>query len=241
MWLSPQAKIFFGKSFGKFFPGFWKIFSKKFHNSDGAFPESTPAKVPPNHLEKVFHFFPNFFQNGHCPGVHTVSGASEESRTNRLEKFGKNVFYERRSYGGSVGDSCLLHMFEKTLRHRIIPLEPDERRDASTESSAGDVQCTRTKSPWPLGPSPSQRVHYAVPVVRLVLRACERYTYPVYSYHHLRDWKNRRPELAHSRRQSRLVVKLRYLYHPQWWIVTVLTFLYNVIDTIPNMPIDITT
>lgn len=179
--IKSSGQNFFGKSFGKFFPGFWKIFSKKFHNSDGAFLESTPPRVPPNRLEKVFHFFPNFFQNGDSAGVHTVSGASEQSCTNRLEKFGKNVFYERRSYGGSVGDSCLLHMFEKTLRHRISPLEPDERRDASTESSAGDVQCTRTKSLWPLGPSPSQRVHYAVPVVSLVLRSCERYLPPRYS------------------------------------------------------------
>lgn len=191
--IKSSSQNFFGKSFGKFFPGFWKIFSKKFHNSGGAFPESTPAKVPPNRLEKVFHFFPNFFQNGHCPGVHTVSGASEASRTNCWKKFGKNVFYERRSCGGSVGDSCLLHMFEKTPRHRIVPLEPDERRDASTESSAGDVQCTRTKSPWPLGPSPSQRVHYAVPVVSLVLRSCERYIYPVYSYHCSKDCKKNGP------------------------------------------------
>lgn len=179
--IKSSSQNFFGKSFGKFFPGFWKIFSKKFHNSDGAFQWSTPPRVPPNRLEKVFHFFPNFFQNGHCPGVHTVSGAKRVPCTNRLEKFGKNVFYERRSYGGNVAGACLLHMFEKTLRHRIVPLEPDERRDASTESSAGDVQCTRTKSPWPLGPSPSQRVHYAVPVARLVLRSCERYLTPVYS------------------------------------------------------------
>lgn len=157
--IKSSGQNFFGKSFGKFFPGFWKIFSKKFHNSDGAFSESTPPRVPPNHLENFFHFFPNFFQNGDSAGVHAVSGAKRVPCTNRLEKFGKNVFYERRSYGGSVGDSCLLHMFEKTLRHRISPLEPDERRDASTESSAGDVQCTRTKSLWPLGPSPSQRVH----------------------------------------------------------------------------------
>lgn len=88
------------------------------------------GESPKNILEKVFHFFPNFFQNVHCPGVHATHVAGEASRTNRLEKFGKNVFYERRSYGGSVGDSCLLHMFEKTLRHRIVPLERDERRDA---------------------------------------------------------------------------------------------------------------
>lgn len=191
--IKSSSQNFFGKSFGKFFPGFFQIFSKKFHNSGGAFPESTPAKVPQNRLEKVFHFFPNFFQNGHCPGVHTVSGAKRVPCTNRLEKFGKNVFYERRSYGGSVCDSCLLHMFEKTFRHRIVPLEPDERRDASTESSAGDVQCTRTKSPWPLGPSPSQRVHYAAPVVSLVLRSCERYLYPVYSYHCSQDCKKNGP------------------------------------------------
>lgn len=179
--IKSSSQNFFGKSFGKFLPGFFQIFSKKFHNSCGAFPESTPAKVPPNRLEKVFHFFPNFFQNGHCPGVHTNNVADVWSRTNCWKKFGKNAFYERRSYGGSVGDSCLLHMFEKTLRHRIVPLEPDERRNASTESSAGDVQCTRTKSPWPLGPSPSQRVHYAVPVASLVLRSCERYLTPGYS------------------------------------------------------------
>lgn len=139
------------------------------------------AESPAKSFGKSFPFFPNFFQNGDCPGVHTVSGAKRVPCTNCLEKFGKNAFYERRSYGGSVGDSCLLHMFEKTLRHCIVPLEPDERWDASTESSAGDVQCTRTKSPWPLGPSPSQRVHYAVPVVRLVLRSCERYLTPGYS------------------------------------------------------------
>lgn len=179
--IKSSGQNFFGKSFGKFFPGFWKIFSKKFHNSEGAFSESTPPRVPPNRLEKVFHFFPNFFQNGDSAGVHAVSEAKRWSCTNRLEKFGKNVFYERRSYGGSVGDSCLLHMFEKTLRHRISPLEPGERQDASTESSAGDVQCTRTKSLWPLGPSPSQRVHYAVPVASLVLRSCERYLPPRYS------------------------------------------------------------
>lgn len=191
--IKSPGQNFFGKSFGKFFPGFWKIFSKKFHNSDGAFYWSTPPRVPPNHLEKVFHFFPNFFQNGHCPGVHAIHVAERCPCTNHLEKFGKNVFYERRSYGGNVAGACLLHMFEKTLRHRIVPLEPDERRNASTESSAGDVQCTRTKSPWPLGPSPSQRVHYAVPVVSLVLRSCERYIYPVYSYHCSKDCKKNGP------------------------------------------------
>lgn len=165
----------FGKSFGKFLPVFFQKFSKKFHNCGGVLSQNAPSMGDQNHLEKVFHFFPNFFQNGDCTGVHTVSWSNEESRTNCLEKFGKNVFYERRSYGGSVGDSCLLHMFEKTLRHRIVPLEPDERLGANTESSDGDVQCTQTKSPWPLGPSPSQRVHYAVPVVGLVLRSCERY------------------------------------------------------------------
>ena len=218
--IKSSSQKFFGKSFGKFFPVFWKIFSKKFHNSDGAFQWSTPPRVPPNRLENFFHFFPNFFQNGHCPGVHANNVASEESRTNRLEKFGKNVFYERRSYGGNVAGACLLHMFEKTLRHRIVPLEPDERRDASTESSAGDVQCTRTKSPWPLGPSPSQRVHYAVPVARVNPRTCERYTSPHTTYHHPKDYKNIRLVLAHSRRISRLVViyyiLLRYLYHSQW-------------------------
>lgn len=222
--IKSSSQNFFGKSFGKFFPDFWKIFSKKFHNSDGAFPESTPAKVPPNHLEKVFHFFPKFFQNGHCPGVHAINVAKRVPCTNRLEKFGKNVFYERRSYGGSVGDSCLLHMFEKTLRHRIVPLEPDERRDASTESSAGDVQCTRTKSLWPLGPSPSQRVHYAVPVVSLVLRSCERYLTPVYS-HCTRTTAPKTAKRIGPRDNSKTHTRvwwyfhinlLCYLYHSQW-------------------------
>lgn len=222
--IKSSSQNFFGKSFGKFFPGFWKIFSKKFHNSGGAFPESTPPKVPPNRLEKVFHFFPNFFQNGDCTGVHTVSGAKRVPCTNRLEKFGKNVFYERRSYGGNVAGACLLHMFEKTLRHRIPPLEPGERRDASTESSAGDVQCTRTKSPWPLGPSPSQRVHYAVPVASLVLRSCERYLTPGYS----QDTHTTAPKTAkrmaprtYSKGLARVLVViyyilLCYLYHSQW-------------------------
>lgn len=222
--IKSSSQNFFGKSFGKFFPVFWKIFSKKFHNSDGAFYWSTPPRVPPNHLEKVFHFFPNFFQNGHCPGVHTVSGAKRVPCTNRLEKFGKNVFYERRSYGGNVAGACLLHMFEKTLRHRIIPLEPDERRDASTESSVGDVQCTRTKSPWPLGPSPSHRVHYAVPVVSLVLRSCERYLTPRYS----QCTRTTSPETVkrigprdNSKTHTRVwwyfhINLLCYLYHSQW-------------------------
>lgn len=141
-----------------------------------------------------------------------------------LGKIWKNVFYERRSYGGSVGDSCLLHMFEKTLRHRIVPLEPDERRDASTESSAGDVQCTRTKSPWPLGPSPSQRVHYAVPVVSLVLRSCERYLTPVYSQCTHTTAPKTAKRMAHrtySKGLARVLVViyyilLCYLYHSQW-------------------------
>lgn len=222
--IKSSSQNFFGKSFGKFFPGFWKIFSKKFHNSNGAFSESTPPRVPPNRLENFFHFFPNFFQNGDSAGVHAVSEASEQSCTNRLEKFGKNVFYERRSYGGSVGDSCLLHMFEKTLRHRIVPLEPDERRDASTESSAGDVQCTRTKSLWPLGPSPSQRVHYAVPVASLVLRSCERYLPPVYSQRiHTTAPKTakRMAPRTYSKGLARVLVViytilLCYLYHSQW-------------------------
>lgn len=182
------------------------------------------GESPKNILEKVFHFFPNFFQNGHCPGVHAINVAGDESQTNRLEKFGKNAFYERRSYGGSVGDPCLLHMFEKTLRHHIVPLEPDERRDASTESSAGDVQCTRTKSTWPLGPSPSQRVHYAVPVVGLSLRSCERYL----THYTTQCTFTTAPKTAkrighryHSIAYARvLVVKhiipLRYLHHLQW-------------------------
>ena len=222
--IKSSGQNFFGKSFGKFFPGFWKIFSKKFHNSDGAFSESTPQRVPPNRLEKVFHFFPNFFQNGHCPGVHTVSGAKRCPCTNHLEKFGKNVFYERRSYGGNVAGACLLHMFEKTLRHRIVPLEPDERRDASTESSAGDVQCTRTKSLWPLGPSPSQRVHYAVPVASLVLRSCERYLTPVYSQR-TRTTPEKTEKIdvqsSYTLDASRVwwyfhTNLLCYLYHSQW-------------------------
>lgn len=141
-----------------------------------------------------------------------------------MEKFGKNAFYERRSYGGNVAGACLLHMFEKTLRHRIVPLEPDERRDASTESSAGDVQCTRTKSLWPLGPSPSQRVHYAVPVARLVLRSCERYLTPVYS----QCTRTTAPKTEKIDVQSSLtldanrvwwyfhIIPLCYLYHSQW-------------------------
>lgn len=182
------------------------------------------GESPKNILEKVFHFFPNFFQNGDCTGVHAINVAGEESRTNRLEKFGKNVFYERRSYGGSVGESCLLHMFEKTLRHRIVPLEPDERWDANTESSAGDVQCTRTKLTWPLGPSPSQQVHYAVPVVRLALRSCERYlthyttqcTFTTY----LKTAK-RIGHRYHSIAYARVlvvnhIIPLCYLHHSQW-------------------------
>ena len=178
------------------------------------------GESPKIFLEKVFHFFPNFFQNSDCPGVHAINGAGGKSRTNRLEKFGKNAFYGRRSYGGSVGDSCLLHMFEKTLRHRIVPLEPDERRDANTESSDGDVQCTRTKSPWPLGPSPSQQVHYAIPVVGLVLRSCERYL-TRYTFTTAPKTAKRIGHRYHSIAYARvLVVKylipLCYLHHSQW-------------------------
>ena len=182
------------------------------------------GESPKNILEKVFHFFPNFFQNGHCPGVHAINVAGGESRTNRLEKFGKNAFCERRSYGGSVGDSCLLHMFEKTLRHRIVPLEPDERRDANTESSAGDVQCTRTKSPWPLGPSPSQRVHYAVPVVGLALRSCERYLTHHATHYTFTTYLKTAKRIGHryhSIAYARVlvvndIIPLCYLHHPQW-------------------------
>lgn len=139
------------------------------------------AESPAKSFGKSFPFFSKFFPKWTLSWRSYCERGQWCSVYKLLEKIWKNVFYERRSYGGSVGNSCLLHMFEKTLRHRIVPLEPDERRDASTESSAGDVQCTRTKSLWPLGPSPSQRVHYAAPVVRLVLRSCERYLTPVYS------------------------------------------------------------
>lgn len=138
------------------------------------------AESPAKSFGKSFPFFSKFFPKWVLPWRSYCERGQEGPV---YKSFGKNVFYERRSYGGNVAGACLLHMFEKTLRHRILPLEPDERRDASTESSAGDVQCTRTKSPWPLGPSPSQRVHYAVPVARVNPRTCERYIYPVYSYH----------------------------------------------------------
>ena len=179
------------------------------------------AESPAKSFGKSFPFFSKFFPKW---SLHWRSYCERGQEGPVYKSFGKNVFYERRSYGGSVGDSCLLHMFEKTLRHRIVPLEPDERRDAGTESSAGDVQCTRTKSLWPLGPSPSQRVHYAVPVASLVLGAYERYLTPVYS----QCTRTTAPKTAkrmasrtHSRDLARVLVViyyilLCYLYHSQW-------------------------
>lgn len=112
----------------KVLENFYQSFSKNFPKNFiivVAFSIGVRRRKSQKYFGKSFPFFPNFFQNGHCPGVHANNVAEGESRTNRLEKFGKNAFYERRSYGGSVGDSCLLHMFEKTLRHHIVPLEPD--------------------------------------------------------------------------------------------------------------------
>lgn len=151
-----------------------------------------------------------------------MSGSDEESRTNHLEKFGKNGIYERRSYGGSVADPCLIHMFEKTLRHHIVPLERDERWGSSTESSDGDVQRTRTKPPWTLGPSPSHQLYYAVPVIGLALRSCERYL-PTHDTHYTFTTA---PETAkrighryHSIAYARVlvvnhIILLCYLHHP---------------------------
>ena len=159
----------------KVLENFCQSFSKNFPKNFiivVAFSIGVRRRKSQKYFGKSFPFFSKFFpkwslswRSCHQCGWRRVPDKS----------FGKNAFYERRSYGGNVSGACLLHMFEKTLRHRIVPLEPDERWDANTESSVGYVQCTRTKSLWPLGPSPSQRVHYAVPVVGLALRSCERY------------------------------------------------------------------
>ena len=126
MWLSTQAKIFLEKISENFSQSFSKNFPKLRRRTLWEWATEGPAKF----LEKIFHFFPNFFQNGNYTVAHALDWSNRGSRTNRLEKFGKNAIYERRSYVGSVADPCLIYMFEKTLQHSLLPLELDKRLDA---------------------------------------------------------------------------------------------------------------